>query len=89
MLEWYVYILRSLKKEFTYIGSTNNLERRLSEHNEGFVQSTKAYTPFKIVAYVAVETEKKARDLEKYFKTGSGKAILSKRILTDEAPRGA
>lgn len=96
---WYVYILKSLKKEFMYVGSTNNLKRRIAEHNEGVVQSTKAYRPFRIVAYVAVETERKARELEKYFKTGSGKAILKKRILTiqtseasvstDEAPKGA
>ena len=38
-----------------------------------------------LVAYVAVPTERKARKLEKYFKTGSGKAVLKKRILTDEA----
>jgi hypothetical protein len=50
------------------------------------VQSTKAYRPLKIAAYVAVETERKAKELEQYFKTGSGKAILKKRILTDEVP---
>jgi hypothetical protein len=38
------------------------------------------------VAYVAVPTVRKAKELEKYFKTGSGKAVLKKRILTDEAP---
>jgi hypothetical protein len=27
-------------------------------------------------------------EFEKYFKTGSGKAILKKRILTDEVPKG-
>jgi hypothetical protein len=31
--------------------------------------------------YVAVETETKARELEKYFKSGSGKAIAIKRFL--------
>jgi len=29
-----------------------------------------------------VPTEKKARELEEYFKTGSGKAVLKKRIVT-------
>jgi hypothetical protein len=38
-----------------------------------------------MVAYVAESSERKARELEKYFKTGSGKAVLKKRILTDEA----
>jgi predicted GIY-YIG superfamily endonuclease len=81
MPQWYVYILKSLIKDFIYVGSTNNLDRRLVQHNTGIVQSTKAYRPFEINAYIAVVTEVKARELEKYFKTGSGKAILKKRIL--------
>lgn len=85
MVFWYVYVLKSTVKDFIYIGFTNNLQRRLVEHNNGEVQSTKAYKPLVIVAYVAVPKEKKARELEKYFKTGSGKAILIKRILTNEA----
>lgn len=83
MLDWFVYVLRSLTREFTYIGSTNCLERRLGEHDEGLVQCTKAYRPLRIVAYVAVESENRARELERYFKTGSGRAILKKRILGD------
>ena len=55
-------------------------------HNAGRVRSTKAYRPLILVAYVAVSTERKARQLEKYLKTGSGKAVLKKRVLTDEAP---
>ncbi len=85
MPSWFVYILRSLSCKFVYIGSTNDVRRRLSEHNDGRVQSTKAYRPLEIKAYVAVETEQHARRLEKYFKTGSGKAVLRKRILTDKA----
>jgi hypothetical protein len=50
--------------------------------NLGISQSTTPYKPFTLEAYVAVKTE---RLLEKYFKTGSGKAVLKKRILTDEA----
>ena len=53
----------------------------MSEHNAGLTQSTKHYVPFEIEAFVAVKTEAKARELEKYFKTGSGKAVLKKRIL--------
>ena len=86
MPSWFVYILQSNIKNFIYVGSTKNLTRRKSEHDSGFVQSTKAYRPLVLIAYVAVITESKARALEKYFKTGSGKAVMRKRILTDEAP---
>jgi len=78
---WFVYVLKSIETPFIYIGSTNDLNRRLLEHNEKLMISTKHYAPFEIEAYVAVKTEKKARELEKYFKTGSGKAVLKKRIL--------
>jgi predicted GIY-YIG superfamily endonuclease len=84
---WYVYFLKSLSHDFLYIGSTNYLRRRLEEHNNGLSVSTKHYVPFEIEAYIAIKTESKARELEKYFKTGSGKAILKKRILTDEVER--
>ncbi len=82
---WYVYILKSINKNYIYIGSTDDFKRRLIEHNEGKSESTTPYKPFELNAYVAVKTEKRARELEKYFKTGSGKAILKKRILVDEA----
>ncbi|MEX1274640.1 MAG: GIY-YIG nuclease family protein [Bacteroidota bacterium] len=61
MLSWCVYVLRSLAKDFVYIGSTNDLERRMGEHNNGEVQSTKAYRPLKVAAFVAVETETRAK----------------------------
>jgi len=86
MPQWFVYILKSSIKNWIYVGSTDDLVRRMREHDAGLVQSTKAYKPLVIVAYIAVRTERKARALEKYFKTGSGKAVLKKRILTDEAP---
>ncbi|MEX2235401.1 MAG: GIY-YIG nuclease family protein [Cyclobacteriaceae bacterium] len=73
---WFVYFLQSIDQTFLYIGHTDNLERRLREHNEGLNRSTKHYAPFIITAYVAVRGEAKAVELEKYFKTGSGKAVL-------------
>jgi len=64
-----------------YIGSTNNISRRLTEHNCGTVGSTKSRRPFSLEAYIAVKDQAKAIELEQYFKTGSGKALLQKRIL--------
>ncbi|MFA6475718.1 MAG: GIY-YIG nuclease family protein [Patescibacteria group bacterium] len=84
---WYVYFLKSqVKKNWVYVGSTNNLNRRLKEHQAGESLATRPYLPLYIDAFIGVYTEQKARELEKYLKVGSGKAILKKRILTDEAP---
>ena len=79
--KWFVYVLKSKNTNFRYIGSTNNLERRFNEHNDGKSLSTKHYAPFLMETFICVNTEAKARKLEKYFKTGSGRAILRKRIL--------
>ena len=80
-LMWFVYILRSLKDGELYIGSTNDIQRRLAEHNSAQVDSTKHRVPLTMEAYVAVKDKIKAIALEQYLKTGSGKAILQKRIL--------
>ncbi|MFA6588683.1 MAG: GIY-YIG nuclease family protein [Patescibacteria group bacterium] len=81
---WFVYGL-SCKDDYLYIGSTNSLKRRVFEHDAGKCLTSKNRLPCKLKFYIAVNTEKTARNLEKYLKTGSGKAILKKRILTDEA----
>jgi predicted GIY-YIG superfamily endonuclease len=78
---WYVYILRSLRDNDLYIGSTNDIKRRLTEHNSGMVDSTKSRIPFDLEAFIAVKNKTKAIELEQYFKTGSGRAMLQKRIL--------
>jgi|GEM_PF-5857460 len=64
-----------------YIGSTSNLKRRVYQHNSGKVDSTRQRLPFELQAYIAVQSEEIARHLEKYLMTGSGHAILYKRIL--------
>ena len=74
---WYVYFLQ-LKNEDVYVGSTNDLRRRLTSHERGQVKSTKVYLPVALKSYIAVQTEKNARELEKYFKSGSGKAFAPK-----------
>ena len=78
---WYVYILRSIIDKNLYIGSTNNIRRRLTDHNSGKVDSTKSRIPFVLEAYFAIKDQAKAIELEQYFKTGSGEALLQKRIL--------
>ena len=62
---WFVYILRGISDSFIYIGHTDDLVRRLGQHNDGLNQSTKHYAPFVIEAYVAVKTEAKSIELEK------------------------
>jgi len=78
---WYVYIIQSTSKEYRYIGSTNNLERRLNEHNKGECRASSSYRPFRVAAYIAVRNRDRALRLEKYLKSGSGMSFLKKRII--------
>lgn len=79
---FYVYILRSKKDNQLYIGSTNDLRRRLKEHNEGKVFSTKLRTPFELIYYEAYKIEKDARKRESNLKLRSKAfAQLKKRII--------
>jgi putative endonuclease len=48
----------------------------------GEVNSTKMYLPVVLKSYVAVPAETDARQLEVYFKSGSGKALAEKRFLS-------
>jgi len=78
---YYVYVLKSKKDGNCYIGSTNDLERRLSEHNNGLVFSTKLRVPFEIIYYEAYKAEKDARQREKNLKIRSrAYAQLKRRI---------
>ena len=84
---WYVYVLSSQKDGKLYVGSTNDLERKLKEYHNGLCNSTIHRSPLELEAYIAIKVERTARDLEKYLKTGSGMATFRKRILTSEVQR--
>jgi len=79
---YYVYYLHSLKQtNFNYIGFTDDLKRRFSEHNNKQVLSTTAYAPFKLVYYEAYRSKKDALKREKKLKHhGSVIGHLKKRI---------
>ena len=77
---YFVYIIESEKDNRLYVGFTDNLKRRIQEHNAGKTRSTKGYLPWKIVFFVEVETRIEARKLEKYYKSGYGKEKIKKDI---------
>ena len=70
---FYVYILQSEKDSNFYTGMTENLSRRLQEHNAGHTKSTSYHAPYKLVYSEEFETRTEARAREKFLKTGSGR----------------
>jgi len=77
---FYTYVLKSLKDNLLYTGSTNDLQRRFKEHNDGLNESTRHRRPFILLYYEACLDEKDARVREKYLKTGMGKKYLVNRM---------
>ena len=78
---FYVYILKSKKDNKLYIGSTNDLRRRLLEHNTGKVKSTKSRLQFELRYYESFSTEEDARKRESSLKkSGNALAQLKRRI---------
>ena len=75
---WNVYVLRSLKNDWLYIGLTNDLDRRVREHNRGYNRSTKGKGPFELVHYEEFETRPRARRREIYLKSGIGRETLKR-----------
>jgi putative endonuclease len=77
---WYVYFLE-LRNGDIYVGSTDDLRRRINSHQRAQVVSTKEFLPAVLRSYIAVTEKTIARKLERYFKSGSGKAFAKKRFL--------
>ena len=78
---YYVYVLES-KEGDIYIGYTNDLRKRLQEHNRQKNKSTKYGIPWKFIHYEAYRNRDDARRREKYLKTSQGARLL-KRMLKE------
>lgn len=70
---FYVYVIRSLFKNYLYVGLTNNLNRRIAQYQFGKEKTTSPYKPFMIVLTEEFLTRELARKREKYLKSGAGK----------------
>ncbi len=82
---FYTYVLKSLSNGQWYIGSTRDLRKRFSQHNNGQSTWTKRGIPWEIIYYEACLDEEDARAREKYLKSGYGRKYLSnclKRFLS-------
>lgn len=68
---FYVYILCSKLDNKLYTGYTNDLKRRVAEHNSGKEQSTRHRHPFVLVYYEAYRSKEDAIKREQMLKLQS------------------
>jgi putative endonuclease len=81
----FIYILQSLIAKKSYIGYTDNIIKRLSEHNDGKGIFTKRYKPWKIIHLERFKTKKEAIKKEKYFKSAAGRRWMRKFLFNKNA----
>ena len=86
----YVYLLNSMDKDFFYIGSTNDINKRINEHKEGQCLTTKRYLPIRLVYYEAYLSDLDANNREQKLKQyGSSLQKLKLRIKNSVSLGGA
>jgi putative endonuclease len=78
-----VYVLKSRKNNFIYVGSTEDIDNRIGKHNKGRVKSTKAYIPWELVETRSFSTRSEAVKEELFLKTGQQKELLRKKYCFD------
>jgi putative endonuclease len=71
-VKYYTYILKSKIAEHYYIGSTNDLKRRINEHNTRKGHWTSRYQPWEIIHFEEFDNRSKAVVKEKRLKSKYG-----------------
>ncbi len=80
-MKYNVYILSSTVTRKSYVGFTDNLDRRIKEHNSGDSYYTKRYAPWKVIYNEELNSQAEARNREKYLKSASGRRLVLKKIF--------
>ena len=80
----YVYILQSEKNGTYYIGSTNDLKRRMNEHHIGHVPSTRYLRPLVLKYFKEIKSLAEARKVEFRLKKFKSRKIIEQIIEEQE-----
>ena len=78
---YYTYILKSQSHGTYYYGSTQNLEKRLAEHNSGRVRYTKGRRPWSLHYFEEFQTRSEAIKRAYFFKSILGYRYLKEKNI--------
>ena len=81
-MKHYVYILQSEKNKRYYVGVTNNVERRIGEHNLGKVKSTAPYKPWSLKRKEEYPDINTAYKRERFIKAKHSRRIIETIIMS-------
>ncbi|MBT97405.1 MAG: endonuclease [Dehalococcoidia bacterium] len=77
---FYVYILRSERNGRYYIGSTGNLQNRVTQHNAGMTKSTKGFRPWQLIYQEEFHSLSEARQRESKLKSWKSRTYLESQL---------
>ncbi len=78
---YFTYLAQSISNpEKYYKGHTDDLKKRLMQHNQGMTKSIKHLIPLRIIYYESFETREIAIKSEKYWKTAAGRRYLQSQL---------
>lgn len=78
-MKYFTYVLLSIENGDIYIGSTENIFKRVALHNGGKVKSTKGYRPWRLLEYETFNSRSEAFKHEKFLKSHQQKEMLKRK----------
>lgn len=79
-MKYFTYVIYSQSHNRFYKGLTQNIEKRLEEHNRGLTSSTKFYKPWTLIFSEEFSSRDEARKREKFLKSGQGRDFIKQFI---------
>ena len=75
-MSYYIYVLESVSHKTRYVGSTDDIGKRLKEHNSGKCRYTSGRKPWVLLHKEELATRTDAIKRENFLKSGQGRAFL-------------
>ncbi|MBI1754877.1 GIY-YIG nuclease family protein [Candidatus Azambacteria bacterium] len=75
---FFVYIIKSFEGGRYYVGSCDNVEKRVEQHNKGRVRSTKAFVPWELLYTEKFKSRSESRNRERQLKSWKSREALER-----------
>jgi putative endonuclease len=73
---YFVYVLQSISNLTRYVGQTDNVNKRLREHNSGKCRYSSGKRPWKLIYQEEYKSRSEAIKRERFLKSGQGRKYL-------------
>ncbi len=78
---YFAYVIKNENGDL-YKGHTEDIERRVEEHNSGATKTTRKSDSWKLAYCEEFKTREEAIKREKYFKSAAGRRFLKSKLVS-------